>query len=158
VTDELNARRQSVEQQLAYTGMSMEAYLEEEGQTNEEFEAELERRVRDAISAQFILDAIAKKEELGLEQSELQDHLIRRAQQSGQDPQEFVNHMVEHNHLPEMVQEILRGKALAVVVESATVKGADGSVIELKNLRPDGTIGEDEPEAGAEADSASDES
>ncbi len=151
VTDELNARRQSVEQQLAYTGMTMEAYLEEEGQTHDEFEAELERRVRDAISAQFILDEIAKKEELGLEQSELQEHLMRRAQQSGQDPQEFVNHMVEHNHLPELVQEILRGKALALVVESATVTDADGSVIELKNLRPDGTIGD--PEADSQADS-----
>ncbi|WP_278259003.1 hypothetical protein [Nocardioides convexus] len=27
--------------------------------------------------------------------------MIRRAQQSGQDPQEFVNHMFEHNHVPE---------------------------------------------------------
>jgi len=147
VTDELNARRQSVEQQLAYSGMTMEAYLEDEGQTQEEFEAELERRVRDAIAAQFLLDEIAKKEELGLEQSELQEHLMRRAQQSGEDPQAFVNHMVEHNHIPEMVQEIMRGKALALVVESATVKDAQGSVIELKNLRPDGTIGEPEPES-----------
>lgn len=155
VTDELNARRQSVEQQLAYSGMTMEAYLEDEGQTQEEFEAELERRVRDAIAAQFILDEIAKKEELGLEQSELQEHLMRRAQQSGEDPQAFVNHMVEHNHIPEMVQEIMRGKALALVVESATVKDSQGSVIELKNLRPDGTIGE--PEAEAVDESATDE-
>ena len=113
VTDELNARRQSVEQQLAYAGMTMDAYLEDEGQTLEEFEADLERRVRDAVAAQFVLDAIAKKEELGVDQGELTQHLVRRAQQSGQDPQEFANHMFEHNHMPELVQEILRGKALA---------------------------------------------
>ena len=29
--------------------------------------------------------------------------------------------MFEHNHIPELVQEILRGKALALVVESAVV-------------------------------------
>ena len=157
VTDELNARRQNVEQQLVYAGLTMEKYLEDEGQTQEEFEADLERRVRDAVTAQFILDAIAKKEELGVDQSDLSEHIVRRAQQSGQDPQEFANHMFEHNHVPELVQEILRGKALATIVESATVKDASGNVVELKNLRPDGTIGEPEAEvSGAETTDAPD--
>lgn len=142
VTDELNARRQNVEQQLGFAGITMEKYLEDEGQTQEEFEADLDRRVRDAVAAQFILDKIAKKEEFGIDQAELSEHLVRRAQQSGQDPQEFANHMFEHNHIPELVQEILRGKALATIVEAATVKDASGNVVELKNLRPDGTIGE----------------
>ena len=147
VTDELNARRQNVEQQLAMAGITMEKYLEDEGQTAEEFEAELDRRVRDAVAAQFVLDEIAKKEELGVDQQELSQHLVRRAQQSGQDPQSFANHMFEHNHIPELVQEILRGKALAILVESATVTDASGNVVELKNLQPDGTISAEEPEA-----------
>ena len=146
VTDELNARRQSVEQQLAYAGLTMDKYLEDEGQTLEEFEADLDRRVREAIAAQFLLDEIAKREEIGVEQDELSQHLVRRAQQSGQDPQEFANHMFEHNHIPEMVQEILRGKALARIVETASVKDASGNPVELKNLRPDGSIGEPEAE------------
>jgi trigger factor len=140
VADELNARRASVEQQLAYAGLTMEKYLEDEGQTQEEFEADLERRVRDAITAQFLLDAIAKKEELGVDQNELSQHLVRRAQQSGEDPQEFANHMFEHNHIPELVQEILRGKALAKIVESAAVKDESGNTLDLKNLQPDGTF------------------
>ena len=108
--------------------------------------------MRDAVAAQFVLDEIADKEELGVDQSELSQHLVRRAQQSGQDPQEFANHMFEHNHVPELVQEIRRGKALARIVESATVTDASGNVVELKNLRPDGTIGEPE----AEVDSTDD--
>ena len=125
----------------------MDKYLEDEEQTQEEFEADLERRVRDAVAAQFVLDEIAKREEYGVDQSELSQHLVRRAQQSGQDPQEFANHMFEHNHVPELVQEILRGKALAAVVESAVVTDASGNHVELKNLRPDGSIGEPEDEA-----------
>ncbi|KAA1421128.1 trigger factor [Nocardioides humilatus] len=151
LTEELNARRQSVEQQLAYAGMTLEKYLEEESQTQDEFEAELERRVRDAVAAQFLLDEIADKDEIGVDQGELTQHMVRRAQQSGQDPQEFVNHMLEHNHVPEMVQEIRRGKALALLVEGAIVKDAAGNVVELKNLRPDGTIGDPEAEASEEA-------
>jgi trigger factor len=147
VTDELNARRRNIEQQLAFAGITMEKYLEDEKQTQDEFEADLDRRVRDAVAAQFLLDEIAKKEEFGIEQNELSEHLVRRAQQSGQDPQEFANHMFEHNHIPELVQEILRGKALARIVEAAVVKDASGNVVELKNLRPDGTIGDPEAEA-----------
>ncbi|MDN5894491.1 MAG: trigger factor, partial [Nocardioides sp.] len=150
VAEELNARRENIEQQLMASGLSMEKYLEDEKQTIEEFEADLERRVRDAVAAQFVLDEVAKKEEFGVDQQELSEHIIRRAQQSGQDPQEFANHMFEHNHIPDMVQEILRGKALAQIVEAATVKDASGDVLELKNLRPDGAIGEPEPEVEPE--------
>jgi trigger factor len=140
VADELNARRESFEQQLAYAGMSMDAYLQDEGQTIEEFEADLDRRVRDAVAAQFVLDEIVKAEEIQVEQAELSQHLVRRAQQAGQDPQEFANHMFEHNHVPELVQEILRGKALARLVESAVVTDASGAVLDLANLQPDGTL------------------
>jgi trigger factor len=152
VTDELNARRQNIEQQLGFAGISMDKYLEDEGQTLEEFEADLERRVREAVAAQFLLDEVAKKEEIGVDQQELSDHLVRRAQQSGQNPQEFANHMFEHNHIPDLVQEILRGKALARIVETATVKDASGNAVELKNLRPDGTIGDPEAEAALAAE------
>jgi trigger factor len=157
VADELNARRANLEQQLAYAGMTMEKYLEDEEQTIEEFEAELERRVRDAVAAQFLLDEIAKKEEVGVDQADLSQHLVRRAQQSGQDPQQFANHMFEHNHIPELVQEILRGKALALLVETAVVKDGSGNHVELKNLQPDGTVAEpaaDEAEAEEAAEAA----
>lgn len=142
VTEELNARRANLEQQLQMAGMTLEKFLEEEKQTQEEFEADLERRVRDAVAAQFLLDEIADKEEIGVDQAELTQHMIRRAQQSGQEPQEFVNHMFEHNHVPELVQEIRRGKALQILVEGSEVKDASGNAVELKLLQADGTIGE----------------
>ncbi len=160
VEQELNARRQSMEEQLQMAGMTMEKYLEDEGQTIEEFEAELERRVRDAVAAQFLLDEVAKREELGVDQQDLSQHLVQRAQQAGQDPQEFANHMFEHNHIPELVQEILRGKALAVIVEAAAVTDASGNPVVLAGLQPDGTIQDvaDEQEAQpAEDEPAEDE-
>jgi trigger factor len=151
VDSELAARREQIEQQLGYAGMSMEQYLDNEKQTVDEFEADLEKRVRDAVAAQFVLDQVAKSAEIGVNEGELQEHLMRRAQQSGQNPQEFMQHMIEHNHIPEMVSEVLRGKALATVVEAATVTDRSGNHVELKNLQPDGTIAEptDEPAGDA---------
>ncbi|RNM13762.1 trigger factor [Nocardioides pocheonensis] len=151
---EIAGRRQEIEQQLMYAGLTMEQYLDNEKQTVDEFEADLEKRVRDAMAAQFLLDEVAKKEQIGVDQAELSQHLMRRAQQSGQNPDDFVKHMVEHNHIPEMVSEVVRGKALAMIVEGATVTDASGNHVELKNLRPDGTIGEPEAQADDAAEAA----
>ena len=157
VAEELAARREGIEQQLTFAGMTMEQYLDSEKQTVDEFEADLEKRVRDAVAAQFILDEIAKKEQLGVEQQELTEHMLRRAQQSGQNPNDYVKHMMEHNHVPELVAEVVRGKALALVVEQATVTDESGRPVELKNLRPDGTIGEPEAEAAPVEEASAEE-
>jgi trigger factor len=154
VTSEIAGRRQDIEQQLTYAGMTMQQYLDNEKQTVDEFEADLEKRVRDAMAAQFLLDEVAKKEQLGVDQAELSQHLMRRAQQSGQNPDDFIKHMIEHNHVPEMVAEVVRGKALALIVEGATVTDASGNPVELTNLRPDGSIGEPETDGADQADEA----
>ncbi len=135
VTAELAARRQEMNQQLAYSGLTMDAFLEQEETTLEEFEADLQRRINDAIVAQFVLDKVARAENVSVEQAELSQHLVRRAQESGQDPQTFVNHMIEHNHIPELGQEVLRAKALAKVVEGAVVTDASGNVVPVAALQ-----------------------
>jgi trigger factor len=151
VTDELNSRREQVTQQLAYAGIPFETYLEDEGQTAEEFEADLERRVREALIAQFVLDQVVSAEEFGIDDAELSSHIMRRAQQSGEDPNSYIQHIMEHNHVPEMVSEVLRGKALASLVESAKVKDKSGNVLDLSRLMADGTIREDEPGEATDA-------
>lgn len=150
VAQEIEGRKNDLQQQLMYAGLTLEQYLDDEKQTIDEFDAELEKRVRDSITAQWLLDEIAKKEEINVEQDELSAHLFRRAQQSGQNPDEYIRHMIEHNHVPEVVAEVVRGKALALVVESAKVTDKSGAVLDLKNLRPDGSIGEPEGDSGDE--------
>ncbi|HYO38477.1 MAG TPA: trigger factor [Nocardioidaceae bacterium] len=150
VESELTARREQLEQQLVMAGMDLQQYLDTEQQTVDEFEADLEKRVRDAVAAQFVLDQVAKTEEVGVNEGELQAHLMQRAQQSGQNPQEFIQHMLEHNHIPEMVSEVVRGKALASIVEAAVVTDASGERVNLVNLQPDGTIAEPGAEPGTD--------
>jgi trigger factor len=144
VTQEIANRRQQIEQQLAAAGISFQTYLDDEGQTADEFDAELEKRVRDSLVAQFVLDQVVENEEFGIDDAELSQHIMRRAQQSGEDPNSFIQHIMEHNHVPEMVSEVLRGKALASLVEGAKVSDKDGNVIDLANLRADGTIASEE--------------
>jgi trigger factor len=161
VAEELQGRRQQITQQLAYAGMTQEQYLETEGQTAEEFEADLDRRVRDAITAQFVLDEIATKEQMGVSEAELTEHLVRRAQQAGVSPDEYAKHAMEHDHISALVSEVVRAKALAHVVEHAAVTDESGNAVELSRLQPDGTYADaategatDEP-ADETADAAS---
>jgi trigger factor len=148
VATEVEARRQQVREQLQYAGMSEQQYLDSEKQTEDEFVAELEKRARDAMAAQFVLDEIAEKEQLGVDESELSSHIVRRAQQSGMQPEAFAQQVMQAGNVPMLVSEVVRGKALARVVEAANVKDASGNVIDLKNLQPDGTIGEPPSETG----------
>ena len=139
IAEEVVSRRQSVNQELAYAGMTEADYLKSEGQSEEEFAADLEKRVRDAMAAQFLLDDIATAESLGVDENELTQHLIRRAQQARQSPEDYIKHAMEHNHIPELVAEVRRGKALAHLVENAAVRDASGNPVELRTLLPDGT-------------------
>jgi trigger factor len=144
VEAEMANRRERLAEQLSYAGMTEADYLEAEQQTPEEFAATLESQVRDAIAAQFILDEIAKVEQVGVDENELSQVLMQRAQQSGTSPEEYIKHMVDHNHLPELVSEVRRGKALAHVVETAAVTDTAGNRVELETLMPDGTYAEPE--------------
>jgi trigger factor len=149
VEDEVTARRDSIRQQLTYAGMTEAQYLESEGQSDEEFAAELESRVRASLAAQFVLDEIAKAEELSVAEEELTEHLVRRATQAGVQPQDFVQQVVQNGQVPALVAEVVRGKALALVVESAKVTDESARAVDLKNLQPDGSLQTGTPDAEA---------
>ncbi len=140
VAEEVTARQQQIQEQLDYAGMTMPQYLESEGQTEDEFTADLDKRVRDSLMAQFVLDEIARAQQVGVDESELTQHIVRRAQASGVRPEEYAQQAVQHNQVPLLVSEVVRGKALALVVESATVTDASGETVELKRLLPEGTF------------------
>jgi trigger factor len=148
--DEVTARRENLDQQLGYSGMSFEQFLEGEEMTAEEFEEDLRKRSEDAIKAQFVLDLVAEQQELSVNDGELTEHIVRHAQRAGVSPDQFAQHAVEHNLVPSLVSEVVRGKALAYLVENAKITDASGNTVELKTLQPDGTYAE-----AAAADEAS---
>ena len=56
--------------------------------------------------------------------------------------------------MPEMVSEVLRGKALASLVEGATVTDESGNDLRLSQLRGDGTYADEDPDDDTEGDDA----
>ncbi|MFE3653698.1 MULTISPECIES: trigger factor [unclassified Streptomyces] len=149
--DEIRTRKHNLEHhQLGQMGLDLAKYLEIQGKTEEEFDAETKEQAEKGIKTQFVLDELVNKEKLNVSQEELTEHLMRRAQSSGMSPDQFAQAVVEGGQVPMLVGEVARGKALAVVVEAATVKDTKGEVVDLED--------EDETEAAeavvAEAEGA----
>ena len=142
-------------QQLSQAGLTLEDYLEEsaEEQTAEEFWADVEQRATQAIKAQMVLDKVAEEQAIRVDQNDLTQHILRKAQADGVPPQQVADHLKEHpHHIDEYMLEIRRAKALALVVESASVSDSSGAPVELATLTEDGTYATpgttvDEPEA-----------
>ncbi|MFE6825876.1 trigger factor [Streptomyces sp. NPDC057690] len=130
--DEVNTRKHNLEHhQLGQMGLDLDKYLEIQGKTAEEFETETREAAVKGIKTQFVLDELVKREKLNVNQEELTEHLMRRAASSGMSPDQFAQAVVEGGQVPLLVGEVARGKALATVVESATVKDTNGEVIDL---------------------------
>ncbi|MFC7220252.1 trigger factor [Streptomyces polyrhachis] len=140
--DEVNTRKHNLEHhQLSRMGLDIEGYLKVQEKTAEEFDAELREQAVKGIKTQFVLDELVAREKVNVGQDELTEHLLRRAASSGMSPDQFAQAVVEGGQVPVLVGEVARGKALALVVESATVKDSNGEVVDLDELD-----GEDETE------------
>ena len=128
-------RRRSTTEQLQGAGMTLDQYLEREGKGEEEFDTELKEGAAQAVKAQLVLDAIADKEELGVDDAELTEQVVRRAQRSGVGPQEYAQQIVQSGQLAGLVSEVRRGKALATVMEGANITDGAGAKVDLEALR-----------------------
>ncbi|MET9545291.1 trigger factor [Streptomyces sp. NPDC006627] len=154
LADEIQTRKHNlVNHQLGQMGLDLAKYLEIQGKTEEEFDAETKQQAEKGIKTQFVLDELVNKEKLNVNQEELTEHLMRRAQSSGMSPDQFAQAVVEGGQVPMLVGEVARGKALAVVVEAATVKDTKGEVVDLG----DEDEADESAEASADADASGEE-
>ncbi|MFI7315919.1 trigger factor [Streptomyces venezuelae] len=134
LADEIQTRTHNLEHhQLGQMGLDLDKYLEIQGKSREEFDDETKEQAEKGIKTQFVLDELVNKEKLNVNQEELTEHLMRRAQSSGMSPDQFAQAVVEGGQVPMLVGEVARGKALAVVVEAATVKDTNGEVVDLED-------------------------
>ena len=141
VEDEIRNRRDSLEQQLAANGLDLDAYLASQDETLEAHEAHTKVDVERDLRAQFVLDAVVVKEELGIEEAELTEYIVRRASRAGVSPDAYAQQLVSSGTVPLAVADVLRGKALAYVLENAVVTDASGRTVDLNRLEQDAAAG-----------------
>ena len=135
----VEGRRKQVTEQLGRAGLTLERYLEQaadEASSVEEFWARLEANSLRGLKAQLVLDRIADDREVGVDQSDLSQLLLRKAAQNNSTPEQEAQHMMEHNHVGEWMQEIRRDKAMALVLAAASVVDTEGNSVEVVTAPP----------------------
>jgi trigger factor len=137
VAEEVDWRRQSFEQQLEQAGISKEQYFQLEGRSVEDFDTEISEGAKQAVKAQFVLDSIADKEEVQVTEAELGEQIVRRAARFGLAPDDYARRLVDSGGVGTLLGETRRAKALAHVLEAATVTDASGRTVDLNALNED---------------------
>jgi len=113
---------------------------------DDEHRTEVSENTRKTMRSQFLLDAIAEKEQVSVGQPELIEYLVMSAQQYGMEPNEFAKAVDEGGQIPAMVAEVARRKALAAVLGKADIVDTAGTKIDLDELN----VGLDELGEGAD--------
>ena len=112
----------------------VEAHFEDGHEGSDEHRAEVEQQAREALKSQFLLDRIAETEEVTVGESELSSWLMQQAPRYGMAPDALAKALVESGQVPMALADIRRSKALALVLENATITDSDGNPVDLNAL------------------------
>jgi trigger factor len=137
VHSEVEARRNSLDEQLERSGRSMADYLESAGLSEEQLDADIVTDARRSVKAGFVLDELARQEDLNVEQEELNAFVIEQAYRMGVQPDRLAQELVDRGQLGSAVAEVLRAKALSLLTERAKVTDEAGQPVDVAAaLRP----------------------
>ncbi|MEO6955113.1 MAG: trigger factor [Antricoccus sp.] len=165
---ELEAREHDAVHAFDHDEAALNAWIDEQGKTREEFDAETKENAEKSLRAQLLLDAIAEKEEIGVDESELTNHIISQAQRYQMAPQQFADEIAKAGQVPALVSDVRRNKALELILGDATIKDESGQTLDLGAIQAEamqalgnaGQTGETidaDADADADVDAAADE-
>jgi trigger factor len=116
--------------------------LADQGSSREEFDAENRQNAERSVKTQLLVDAIADELAVQVDQGDLTERLMLQSQQYGIEPQQLLQFLQENNQLAAMYADIRRGKALAAVVQAATVTDTEGNPIDTDEFFGSGPLEE----------------
>jgi trigger factor len=149
VQAEVDYREHDVVHSLNHDEELYERYLESIDKSKDEFLAELREDAEKSVRAQFVLDAVADAKDVQIADAELTEYLIRQSSRYGLSPQDFANQVVQGGNLPALIGDVRRSKALATLLEAASVTDASGNTVDLSQLTP-GALAEIAEDSGVD--------
>jgi trigger factor len=131
VDRETASRRESLSDRLERSGNTMEEYLEAIGSSAEQLDEQFAQDARRSVKAGFILDKLAAAEDLGVSQEELAAYVTEQAYRMGVPPDRLAKDLSERGQLAAVAADVLRGKALTLLTERASMTDESGQKIDL---------------------------
>lgn len=141
VQAEVDARHQSLRDQLERAGLTMKAYLESAGTTQAKLDEDFDADARRSMKAGFILDTLVSQEDLKVTGEQLSAYVTEQAYRMGVAPDRLAQQLSDNGQLPAVAADVLRGNALTLLAERARVIDEAGRPVDISAT-----------DAGAEAD------
>jgi trigger factor len=157
VQSEMAYRLQRLEEQLRAAGMTLDQYLKAQNLTEEQIEADLRNQADRNVRAQLILEEIGRREGFQVSEDELREEVRYHAETLRTDPTQLAKELGERGRLMALAGDIIRRKALNLLVERAEVKDEDSTPDEqgpeLKSSELESKGPDEEPGAHVESES-----
>jgi len=154
VASEIERREHSLDEQLERVGATRDSYLASRDLTPKDLDAEIAADARQSVKTGFVLDQIARSEELGVEQEELNAYIVNQAYRLGVPPDRLAKEVVDRGQLGVAISEVRRSKALDLLAERAAVTDEAGHAVDVKAIMAE-AAGDGETGSG-DADAAED--
>ncbi len=154
VASEIERREHSLDEQLERVGATRDSYLASRDLTPQDLDAEIAADARQSVKTGFVLDQIARSEELGVEQEELNAYIVNQAYRLGVPPDRLAKEVVDRGQLGVAISEVRRSKALDLLAERAAVTDEAGHAVDVKAITAE-AAGDGEAGSG-DADAAED--
>lgn len=125
VREELEYRAARFGERLRQAGVNVQQYLEATGETEETLERDLRTQAERSVEAQLVLEEVAKREELTITTEEIDQEVLRHAQEMAVEPAELRKNLERSQRIASLAGDILRRKALEMVVSRAEIRNED---------------------------------
>jgi trigger factor len=152
VQSEMAYRLHRLEDQLQAAGLSLDQYLTTQNLTEEQIETDLRQQADRNVRAQLILEEVGRKEGFQVSEDELREEVRYHAETLRTDPAQLAKELGERGRLTALAGDIIRRKALNLLVERAEVKDEDTPSDEQSKgpaEEPGQDVGSESPELGA---------
>ena len=103
----------------------------EPGHDVEAHRKEVENEIRQSLKTDYLLDVIARTNRIEINDSEINDYLVKAAQRFSLSPQDLAAQLEKAGQIQSLMAEVARSKALALALSLFSIVDADGHVISL---------------------------
>ncbi|GAC69047.1 trigger factor [Gordonia soli] len=130
VEGEIEGQQHQIIHALGHDDEQLAKFLEAQGKTREEWDAEAREEAEKSVRTQLLLDAIADQQETEVGQDELTQQILFQAQRYGMQPQEFIQQLQNAGQVGAVYADVRRGKALASIVGDVSVTDSSGATVD----------------------------
>jgi len=123
LADSVAERIERMSQEAAQFGGTLDELLQLEGTSREDYEARLAEQMTNMLRAQLVLDALAREVGMTVQAADIDREFGRLAAEHRTDPKRIAELVRDQGTLPVLVGDILRRKAIDVVLDAAEVTG-----------------------------------